>query len=325
MCITKGVRGFALSVSLLVTVTLTVGALAQPKTEAAGWEELKDEPSRGQLFRQYAETVASGQQGQPRPAAIPSSFHFPRDAIYDTNGTQRKDSIFGVDISHYESAVPLGDLKRQKVGFVYAKASQGTGSRDGTFKANWKTLGTLPDDQKIPRGAYHFLSSDPAMSGKDQADRFVDYVNESGGFQAGDLPPVLDLEWDKACDSCPDRWVTNQRSPEQIVSTAIDFLNRVKERTGRTPMIYTNKGFLRDEKITDPELLSRLTGAFKIWIFDLDGPDLNVELPNPNKNLAHVLWQFSFVGKLSSYPHTLDVNVFKGTPDAFKAALTAND
>jgi lysozyme len=320
MFIGKGARQVA---TLVPLVMLMAAAFEQPRAEDSS-DDLTDEPSRGALFQQFASDVATAPEAEA--FSLPYGFHFGRDALFDTDGTPRRDAIFGVDISHYEPAFPLTDLKRQNVAFVYAKASQGARSRDKTFGANWKTLGTLPDGAKIPRGAYHFLSSDPTMSGKDQADNFVDYVNSVGGFQSGDLPPAMDLEWDKTCEKCPDRWQTNHRTAEQIVSTSLDFLTRVKERTGRTPMIYTNKSFLKDEHITDPELARKLTGGYKIWIFDLDNRDRTIELPNPASNLAHVLWQFSFHGKLSgSYPHEFDVSVFKGTPDAFKAALTAND
>jgi lysozyme len=302
-------------------------AQAQPSTRVeSSWRSLGSEPSRGELFKQHVKEMATVPAGQPAAFAFPSEFHFPHDAGINSDGTTRHDTIFGIDISHYEgSAFPLGDLKRQSVAFIYVKATQGTDYADKTFDHNWRTVAALPDDKRIPRGAFHFLSSEPKMSGKDQADSFVNYVKLHGNFQAGDLPPAVDLEWDIACKGCPDRWQTRHRTPDQIVNTTVDFLNQVKALTGRTPMIYTNKSFLRDNHVTDPALVQKLTTGFKVWIFDLDGHDRKVELPNPADNLDHVLWQFSFTGVVGGYSGNFDVDVFKGTANDFISKLLSSD
>lgn len=292
--------------------------------DEASWEPLGEEVSRGTLFKDYADEKAAEEKGKPQIFAFPSSFQFSRDARFDTDGSERHDRIFGVDISHYEPNFPLGELKRQKVSFVYMKATQGTRYKDETFAPNWKAMAALPEAQHIPRGAYHFLSADAGMSGKAQADSFVDYVALHGNFRKGDLPPAMDLEWDKKCKTCPDRW--KDRSPTEIVDTAVEFLNRVKERTGRMPLIYTNKSFLNDVRITKPELVNKLTAGYKVWIFDLDGRDRRLELPNPDRNLKHVLWQFSFTGALPGiYGGNFDVSVFKGTTEQFNATFTGSD
>jgi len=284
------------------------------------WAYLKSEPSRAQLFQRYARERGVTIQ------ALPSTFHFPADAVKDPNGTNRKDSIFGIDISHYEGAnFPFTKLAQSNVKFLYIKATQGTKLADGTFDHNWKAAGSLREGQRIARGAYHFLSSNPKMNGKDQADSFVDYVNQHGGNQAGDLLPVVDLEWDVACQTCADQWKTNKRTPADIVQTTLDFLAEVKARWGRTPAIYTNKVFLSDNKVT-PTLIAKLTQGHKVWIFDLDSHDRSVELPNPANNLDHVLWQFTWTAKLTGpYAQSFDANVFKGTPAEFNAALAGPD
>jgi lysozyme len=286
----------------------------------ARWTYLKNEPSRAQLFLRYAKQRGFHIQ------ALPSAFHFPVDAVKQPDGTNRKDSIFGIDISHYEGAnFPFTNLAGSNVKFAYIKATQGTKLADGTFDHNWKTVGSLPEGQRIARGAYHFLSSNPKMSGKDQADSFVEYVNLHGGNQAGDLLPVVDLEWDVACQTCPDQWKTNRRTPTEIVQTTLDFLAEVKARWGRTPAVYTNRVFLTDNKVT-PALTAKLTQGHKVWIFDLDSHDRAVELPNAASNLDHVLWQFTWTAKLTGpYAQSFDAEVFKGTQDEFNAELTGSD
>ena len=313
------IKGQAISLSVFVLAAVsTAYAQTNGRTESS-WTDLTTQPSRGQLFEQYSRKAGR---------ALPSAFRFPHDAIYDLNGTLRQDAIFGIDISHYEgSAFPLSELAGQKVSFIYMKATQETDSADKTFDHNWKTVGSLPEGQKIPRGAFHFLSSNPQMTGAAQADSFVDYVNLHGKWQDDDLLPAVDLEWDKKCKACLDRWQTRHRTPDQIIGTTLDFLAQVKRRIGRTPIIYTNKSFLKDNHITSADQIDKLTKGHKVWIFDLDSRDRAVELPNPNNNLSHVLWQFSFGAKLSlpNYSGSFDADVFKGKPEAFKDALQGTD
>ncbi len=310
-----------LGILLGLCCALTAAEAQTPPRTEASWQALTNEQSRGQLFKRYAAELLKANPGAGQSFALPYAFHFPQNAINDVDGKKRVDSIFGIDISHYEgNKFPLKNLKDQSISFIYIKATQGTDYADKTFDRNWNGVAG------IPRGAYHFLSSDPKMSGKAQADSFVDYVNLHGKFAATDLPPAVDLEWDVTCQKCPDRWKTRNRSPQDIVGTAVDFMNRVKERTGRTPVLYTNKTFLNDNKITDPQLVSKLTTGFKVWIFDVDNHDRTLELPDPKKNLDHVLWQFSFGGSVPGpYSGDVDVEVFKGKPEDFNRIFTSND
>ncbi|SPB18967.1 Lysozyme M1 [Caballeronia novacaledonica] len=296
-----------------------------PATNESSWKALTTEPSRGQLFSAWANGISKSTG--IKQFAFPYSFKFPTNADNDVDGTPRKNSYFGIDISHHNGdKFPLNSLKAQSVAFVYTKATQGTDFADKTFPKRWRGLKSLPTDQRVPRGAYHFLSSNPAQSGASQADRFLEYVNLHGGFEEGDLRPALDLEWDKACKTCADRWQTNKRTPEQIISTTLDFVNRVKEKTGWTPLIYTNKSFLTDVHITKPADIQKLTQNQKIWIFDLAAKDSQLEIADPKKNLPYVLWQFSWGGKLTDgYAGGLDVDSFKGTDAQFKEIfLTRN-
>jgi lysozyme len=322
-----GVKGVVLGGSLLTVAAFAVSnSQAQDiRREEASWNALTDEPSRGQLFGRYADALLKAEGGQAQTFAFPYSFHFARDALIDENNRNRSDLIFGIDISHWEgNSFPFSQLKRQSIGFVYTKATQGTDYADKTFDHNWNTLAALPDDQKIPRGAFHFLSSNPSMSGKAQADSFVDYVTKHGGFKPGDLRPALDLEWDVACKGCPDRWQTYQRTAAEIIKTTVDFITQVQMRTKRKPLIYTNKSFFRDNHIDSADFLRQLPAGVKVWIFDVDSRDRSLEIPNPATNLEHVLWQFSFAGVLppgSGFDGSFDVDVFKGSAVDFNSML----
>jgi lysozyme len=326
-------RVVAMPASFVMGACVALVCYVHAETSDGVLKPLTDEPSRGLLFQEYQRDMASARTAESQPFAFPSIFQFAQHAIYDVDNVKRQTKcapapetcpIFGIDISHYEPNFPISDLASKDISFIYMKATQGTNYFDNQFGRNWQQAGALAGNKKIPRGAYHFLSSDPRMSGKAQADSFVNFVNSHGGFVEGDLLPALDLEWDVTCQKCPDRWQTRQRN--EIVQTVHEFLEQVRQRTKRTPIIYTNKVFLAGLHISDRDLLARPNGgSYKVWIFDLDSQDRKVELPNPGKNLPHVLWQFSFTGKFPGYPGAFDVNVYKGTMTAFKNDLLGSE
>jgi lysozyme len=319
-------RSSAASKVVVLLAVLTTCAQAQTARAQDGWQPLTTEPSRGELFQSYADSLAPILTGGMQSFAFPYKFIFPVSAIKDINGRVRTDRIFGIDLSRYEgNNVPFDQFAPQSIAFAYTKATQGTGYFDPTFKNNWVNL----EDKKIPRGAYHFLSSSSSQSGKDQADRFLDYVKlaEGGGvadkdiFKDGDLRPAVDLEWDVACadrTSCPDRW--NTRTSDDIVATTAGFIDEVRKRTGWTCLVYTNESFLSDHHIKAADY-AKLANGKHFWIFDISKADLNLEKPDPSKNLDFVLWQFSWGGRLSpgtGYAHDVDVNVYIGSANSFK-------
>lgn len=291
---------------------------AAPDSEAS-WKALTNEPSRADLFSRYARALANRPGGR-QSFAFPRNFTFPNDAQRNRDGTLRQNAIFGIDISHYQGiGIAIEQLKMEQVAFVYVKATQGTDLADKAFGHYWRALGNLPPSLHIPRGAYHFLSSDPAQSGAAQADRFLAYIDLHGHFREGDLPPALDLEWDRTCATCVDRWETRNRKPAEIIATAKEFLQRVKDATGRSPLLYTNRGFLRDVGIKSQEQETRLTEGVKVWIFDVSDTDADAEIANPKYNLPHVLWQFSWGALLTDgYPGKVDVEFYRGTSASFQ-------
>jgi lysozyme len=307
---------------LLALASAAHAQMVVTKSAEDSWKSLETEPSRADLFKAAVRrpTAANGS----KVSAFPHSFQFPKDSDHDVDGTARTNSWFGIDISHHNGVnFPIQLLRRQRVAFVYTKATQGTDFADKTFGEHWAAMKALPLEQWIPRGAYHFLSSDRSMSGTAQADRFLSYVALHGGFENGDLRPALDLEWDRACQACVDRWA--DRTAEELVNVAIDFVRRVKERTGWTPLVYTNQSFLSERGLSKAHV-KRLTQTAKIWIFDLAKDDRTLELANPAENLPYVLWQFSWNGRLSNgYSGQLNVDAFKGTEAEFGAMfLTKN-
>jgi lysozyme len=83
---------------------------------------------------------------------------------------------------------------------------------------------------------YHFYLGRTAGTGRQQADRFIAALRGAGytGRRPGELPPVLDLEWDWK-GGCP---------PYATVADARAWLDRARVAFGRQPIIYTNRTFV---------------------------------------------------------------------------------
>lgn len=93
----------------------------------------------------------------------------------------QKKTVDGIDISHHNV---VRDWDKVKVGFIYAKATEGKSHRDTKFvrfRHNAMKRG-------IPFGAYHFLSTD--VPAKQQFNHFKSVVTKG----STNLIPMLDVE-----------------------------------------------------------------------------------------------------------------------------------
>jgi lysozyme len=193
-------------------------------------------------------------------------------------------TIKGVDVSHFDGTVDWGAAKRDGITFAIIKATEGTSFVDNHFATNWTNTGA----NGIVHGAYHFFrpKSDPVA----QADFFV---GVAGSPKSGDLPPVIDLE------------VTDGLTAAQVAAGARTFLQRVQQRTGRVPMIYTSVRVFNG-------LLGTPSGfnPYFLWV-----ANWNVRCPNiPNPPWTRwTFWQSSATGTVAGFSDPVDVDRFNGT------------
>jgi lysozyme len=297
-----------------------LAALALPAVPAAALEDmvaLTDEPSRGELFERNLKPDDT--------RALTKTFAFPLDAEFEAPGKPRKNSIFGIDISHHNESrckckIDWTTMRAQNVAFVYLKASQGARFFDPTFKRNWERIAALPPEFRLYRGAYHFLSAD--VDAVQQAQHFLRVVPK---LQPADMAPCLDLEWDmrKGPDGKTfDAW--SKVAPIDIADRALAWLREVRDRTGKTPVIYTNR-FWWNERIGEDRMA--LFKDFPIWIADYSASRLATEKPIAPKRRDWLLWQFSENATvlINGAPSQVDANVFKGPMSGLKRGLGIAD
>lgn len=203
----------------------------------------------------------------------------------------------GMDISHFNT-VSWNSLSSH-IQFVFHKYSQGAAYKDPTFSANLASI----KQKGLLFSPYHFLTF--ADSAQSQIDNFMTCWNSVEGPNL--LPPVVDIEW-----QVPDilnNYITNNKST--CVQIITDWINGVAEQTGRTPIIYTAKGFWN-------EYFSGITqfGSNPLWIpaYQQSPPGL------PQGWSSYAFWQYSENASIPGVDGgSLDLDIFNGNLDALKA------
>jgi lysozyme len=200
-------------------------------------------------------------------------------------------SIHGIDVSRHQSSINWEDVKTMKdknvqIGFVFIKATEGNNNVDDKFRVNWM----LTKATKIPRGAYHFFNS--RRSGETQAQNFINTVT----LQAGDLPPVLDVET---------IYGTSKKDLQQRV---VAWLTMVEKHYKVKPIIYTNAVFYET-------YLAEVCADYPLWVAHY----LVKDKPRISRNW--VMWQHSEKGHVNGIDAYVDFNAFNGDSSDFKKLL----
>jgi len=194
--------------------------------------------------------------------------------------------IKGIDVSSHQDRIDWGRVKTDGIDFAYIKATEGVGFVDpklGAFAAGAREAG-------IPHGFYHFARPD-THSGTTAQTAVGDAQAEADSFlsvafpRRGELLPVLDLE----VGGLPARL---------LVQWVKAWLNRVHERAGVLPIIYTYPAFWSQMGN------STQFGSYKLWIanYGVSAPHL------PAGWRSYTIWQYSSSGSVTGIAGRVDVD-----------------
>lgn len=129
---------------------------------------------------------------------------------------------------------------------VIVKAMEGTSLHDhGWFKEAWPKVKALGADQYGTswfRGAYLFVRF--ADSGVDQADAYLAAVEAAGGWESGDILPIVDVE------QGGEQHANRQANAQMVTECVSTCAQRLREVTGRGVILY-GRGAMRDLGIRD--------------------------------------------------------------------------
>ncbi|MDB4920637.1 GH25 family lysozyme [Mucilaginibacter sp.] len=211
----------------------------------------------------------------------------------------------GMDISHHNGTIGWSSLSPH-IQFVYSKYSQGATYKDPMFSTNLSSI----QQNGLLYGAYHFLTFQD--SAQVQADNFLACWPSFSG--PGVLPPVLDVEWQVGSDDAETNqlndYITNNKNT--CVQIIADWLNIVSAQTGRTPLIYTAKGFWNEYF----NGISQFSNN-PLWIpaYQQQVPGL----PQPGWT-KYAIWQYSENASIPGVSGgSLDLDIFNGDLAALKS------
>lgn len=188
-------------------------------------------------------------------------------------------AVHGIDVSHYQSRINWPLVAQQDISFAFVKATEGESLKDSLFVHNWQSL----KEVGIRRGAYHFFR--PTKSATQQADHFLQQVQ----LEAGDLPPVLDIE------------VTDGMEEGPLLSRLKTWLTIVERTLGIRPIIYTNLNFYH-------KYLVGHFDEYPVWIARYSS-----RTPQLASGQKWQFWQYGNRGQLKGINGFVDFNVFHGT------------
>ena len=192
-------------------------------------------------------------------------------------------TTFGIDVSRYQGDIDWNLVAGADVKFAYIQISRAIDDIDPNFEVNWAGASSAG----ILRGAYQRFQPDQDVQA--QANIFLDKL---GPFEAGDLPPMLDVE-----DSGGLPGAT-------IAQRTREWLEIVEAATGVRPIIYTGFYFWRDT-VNSADFTD-----YPLWIahYTKDCPNI----PEPWTDWA--IHQYSASAVLPGITvNTVDVNHFNGT------------
>jgi GH25 family lysozyme M1 (1,4-beta-N-acetylmuramidase) len=247
--------------------------------------------------------------------------------------------IHGADISRWQhpNDKPIDFVKMYEAGmrFVFIKASDTRESAD-LLAVKYAAMDHYAAQAAgIYTGFYHYAVlpdvTDPEGIKKDalaQAQKVVWRLASMGGYSDKDLPYALDLE--NKCVRYSSSGACQKYATRSAVTLwATTFLASVKEKTGKTPILYSYANFLESSMTRTPEL-----AQYPLWLaqYAID-PANPINQPGMKTGGCYVhswtgancdsqwtVWQYSSCGIAPKYGvpgNRLDLNVFRGTPSSF--------
>jgi GH25 family lysozyme M1 (1,4-beta-N-acetylmuramidase) len=254
------------------------------------------------------------------------------------------DRLHGADVSRWQhpNDKPINFKKMHSAGlsFVMIKASDTRYDADRLALKYVKMDRNAAQDAGIYTGFYHYAIlpnvSTPAAIAKDaraQVQKVIWRLSDLGGYNDKDLPYALDLE--TRCIQWSSSGACLKNATRSAATLwAKTFLKTLKEKTGRTPILYSSPSFLETALNRDKEL-----NSYPLWIahyaIDPAEPDAKPNV-KPGGCFVHswttkecsanwTMWQYTSCGIAPKYGvpgNRLDLNVFSGGREKFLALLT---
>ena len=247
--------------------------------------------------------------------------------------------IHGTDVSRWQhpNDKPIDFVKKYEAGmrFVFIKASDTREASDRLAVKYAAMDHHAAQAAGLYTGFYHYASLPDVTTTEGikqdalaQAQKVVWRLASMGGYSDRDLPYALDLE-NKCVRYSSSGACLKNATRSAVTLWALTFLASLKEKTGRTPFLYSYPSFLEGSMIRSKEL-----AQYPLWLaqYGIDPANpINQPGVKPGGCFVHswtgancdsqwTVWQYSSCGIAPKYGvpgNRLDLNVFRGTPSSF--------
>jgi GH25 family lysozyme M1 (1,4-beta-N-acetylmuramidase) len=200
------------------------------------------------------------------------------------------DSLPGIDVSHYQDEIDWTAVAASGIRFAFQKATEGTGYVDPTYATN--RAGATANG--IVFGAYHFARPDlHPFDPVPEADHYVDTAQ----LGQGNLLPVLDLER------------SGNLSQTELTEWILGWLDRVYERTGVRPIVYTSPNGW-DERTGDTTAIAD-AGYTALWVAHWNTQSPRVPA-NDWQGFGWTFWQYTNCASIPGIGGCVDGDWFDG-------------
>ena len=206
------------------------------------------------------------------------AFNFGKKKTSTPQRVVPKDSV-GIDVARYQGDIDWQTVSKEKILFVYIKATEGKTYTDPKFHQNIK--GAQKAGLKV--GAYHFFRMTSGAR-----EQFNHFYSQVGKYKL-DLIPMIDVEVPpKEVKSIP------------LVQDSLDvFINLVTQKYGKKPMIYGTQRSYNTYCAPKYNNLHLYIGRY------------NTKGPEINGKGSYTIWQYSEYGKINGIPKAVDLCRFR--------------
>jgi GH25 family lysozyme M1 (1,4-beta-N-acetylmuramidase) len=210
----------------------------------------------------------------------------------------------GVDVSHWNGPIDWLSVASASYRFAYAKATEGKTIADVTYPLNRTAKGL-----GLRFGAYHFArpggSGDAGIAANAiaQADYFVNVAQP----QAGELPPVLDLE------------TKGGLSPPALEAWTSAWLDEVVARTGVAALVYTSPSFWKNALA---ETQSVASAGHPLWVAHWTTGGAPLVPASDWAGQSWTFWQWTDCVTVPGFAHCSDGDRYHG-PDPSAVVIPA--
>lgn len=204
--------------------------------------------------------------------------------------------VHGIDAARYQGEIDWTPARQAGVSFAWLKATEGGDHLD----PGWQLNADGARRAGVPVGGYHFYYF--CTDARTQAEWFIRNVPR----RKGDLPPMLDMEWNHLSPTC-----TTRPPAEEVRASIREFSRIVTAHYGTAPVVYTTPDFYRRNDL----------GQLRGTEFFLRAVTAHPSEHYPEERWS--FWQYSGTGLVPGVAGKVDLNAFAGSRAEWRRWLGA--